>query len=260
METKRTSSEWLLAGERREQIVRLLRNGPARGSDLARTFGVSAMTIRRDADALVAAGRAERERGGLRAARRPTALEPEPHAKALLHRAEKRRIAHAVRALVQPGASVGIGAGTTALAVAEAIGDVERLTVVTNAIGVAQVLRASSATVVLLGGERTPSDALVGPIANAAAATLSLDAVVLGAHALDPERGCTTPNLAEAETNRALLRAGRMRIVAADGSKWDELGLATFATLDELDVLVTTAVPAAASATVRRAVPRLVIA
>lgn len=259
MDANRTSPEWLLAGERRDQIVRLLRTGPARGSDLSDAFGVSAMTIRRDADALVAEGRAERVRGGLRAARRPTALEPEPHAKARLHQVEKARIARAVRALVEPGASVGIGAGTTALAIAETIAGVERLTVVTNAIGVAQVLRTSSATVVLLGGERTPSDALVGPIANAAAATLSLDVVVLGAHALDAERGCTTPNLAEAETNRALLRTGRTKVVAADGSKWDELGLATFATLDELDVLVTTSAPASASAAVRRAVPRLLV-
>lgn len=259
MEPQRTSSEWLLPGERREQIVRMLRSGPVRGREVAEALGVSAMTIRRDADALVADGRVERVRGGLRAARRPTALEPEPHAKAALHQDEKRRIARAVRTLVQPGASVGIGAGTTAVAVAESLADVERLTVVTNAIGVAQALRASSATVVLLGGERTPSDALVGPLANAAAATLSLDVVVLGAHALDADRGCTTPNLAEAETNRALLRTGRMRVVAADGSKWDELGLATFATLDELDVLVTTHVPASSSAAVRRAVPRLLI-
>jgi len=49
------------------------------------------------------------------------------------------------------------------------------------------------------------------------------------------------PNLVEAETNRALIAAARRVVVVADHSKWRVIGLSTFATLDQVDVLVTNA-------------------
>ena len=60
------------------------------------------------------------------------------------------------------------------------------LTVVTNSIQVADVLpprvAAPSLTVVLTGGVRTPSDALVGPIALTTIRSLHLDVLFMGVH------------------------------------------------------------------------------
>jgi DeoR/GlpR family transcriptional regulator of sugar metabolism len=43
----------------------------------------------------------------------------------------------------------------------------------------------------------------------------------------------------EAETNRALIHAGRRLVVVADSTKWGVVGMSTYAALDEADVLVT---------------------
>src|SRR5204863_3036979 len=125
---------------------------------------------------------------------------------------------------------------------ARALGDVPGLTIVTNSIQVADVLRGSGQhdrTVVLTGGVRTPSDALVGPVAVHSLRTLHLDVVFLGVHGMADGPGFTTPNLTESETDRALVEAGRRLVVLADHTKWGIVGISTIADLDEAHVLVT---------------------
>jgi DeoR/GlpR family transcriptional regulator of sugar metabolism len=95
--------------------------------------------------------------------------------------------------------------------------------------------------VVLTGGVRTPSDALVGPIADIAIRSLHVDLLFLGCHGIDPVAGLTTPNLAEAETNRAFVQAARRVTVVADHTKWGIVGLSSFAGLDEVDTFITDA-------------------
>ena len=50
--------------------------------------------------------------------------------------------------------------------------------------------------------------------------------------------GFTSPNLHEAETNRALAQSGQRLVVVADHTKWGVVGIATVAGLDQADVLV----------------------
>ena len=90
---------------------------------------------------------------------------------------------------------------------------------------------------ILIGGERTPSDALVGPIATAALKQLHLDPLFLGVHGMDADAGFTTPNLLEAETDRALVAASRTGRLA-DHTKWGTLGISTIAALDEADEVI----------------------
>jgi DeoR/GlpR family transcriptional regulator of sugar metabolism len=120
---------------------------------------------------------------------------------------------------------------------------IQDLTVVTNSVRVAEAFAASTGpsrqTVVLTGGVRTPSDALVGPVADAAIRALHVDVLFLGVHGMDPTAGLTTPNLAEAETNRTFLAHAQKVIVVADHTKWRTVGLCTFGPLSAVDVLVT---------------------
>jgi DeoR/GlpR family transcriptional regulator of sugar metabolism len=94
-------------------------------------------------------------------------------------------------------------------------------------------------TVVLVGGVRTPSNALVGPVTVAALRTLHVDALILGVHGVTAGEGLTTPNLMEAETSRARVACARRGRVAVDHTKWGVGGLAPIADLDRVDVLVT---------------------
>jgi DeoR/GlpR family transcriptional regulator of sugar metabolism len=66
-----------------------------------------------------------------------------------------------------------------------------------------------------------------------------VDLLFLGCHGIDPVAGLTTPNLAEAETNRAFVQAARRVTVVADHTKWGIVGLSSFAELDEVDTFIT---------------------
>ncbi len=231
----------MLARQRQELILDAVRTtGGARVSELVERLGVSDMTVRRDIEVLATRGLVTRVHGGATAAG-SSVEEPGFAAKAGLHTAAKQAIATAAAALIEPGASVALSAGTTTHAVASVLLDIPRLTVVTNSLRVAEVLHESpraDLTVVLTGGERTPSDALVGPVAVAALRRLHVDWLLMGVHGMDAEAGFTTPNLVEAETNRALLTSARQVAVVADSSKWGVVGLSTIATLDEVDVVI----------------------
>jgi DeoR/GlpR family transcriptional regulator of sugar metabolism len=155
--------------------------------------------------------------------------------------AEKEAIAAAAAELAKRGTAIGLSAGTTTYALALRLVEVPGLTVVTNSIPVADVLHSrgrADQTVILTGGVRTPSDALVGPLAVASIRSVHVDVVFMGVHGMYP-RGFTTPNILEAETNRALVEAGQRLIVLADHSKWGVVGISAIARLDEADTLIT---------------------
>jgi DeoR/GlpR family transcriptional regulator of sugar metabolism len=231
----------VLAQQRQTSILEeVRRHGGARVADLVRSLGVSDMTIRRDIEALAERGLVAKVHGGAVALDRATD-EPGYATKAAQQQVEKQAIARAAAELVQPGQAVGISAGTTTATLARELLHTPELTVVTNSIPVADVFYTGGRpdqTVVLTGGTRTPSDALVGPVAQEALARINLDLLFLGVHGMSERTGFTTPNLAEADTNRALVAAARQVVVLADHTKWDLIGIATIAPLSGADVLV----------------------
>ncbi|MGC8634440.1 MAG: DeoR/GlpR family DNA-binding transcription regulator [Candidatus Limnocylindrales bacterium] len=232
----------MLARQRQARILERIReDGAVRVAELVRALGVSDMTVRRDLEALRARGLLEKVHGGATAVSGSALFEPGFAAKSALQQAEKAAIAEAAAALVEPGMAIGISAGTTTYALARRLGEIAGLTVVTNSIRVADALgeTAPGMTVVLTGGVRTPSDALVGPFAVAVLQTVHLDLVFMGVHGMDLRAGFTSPNLLEAEANRAMVAAARLLVVVADHTKWGVVGLSSFARLDEADILVT---------------------
>ncbi|MBM6403280.1 DeoR/GlpR transcriptional regulator [Phycicoccus sp. CSK15P-2] len=233
----------MLASQRRAAIVAIVEeHGAARVSELVERLGVSDMTVRRDIERLDGEGLLERVHGGAVAAAPRAADEPGFSVKSTLMTAEKQAVAAEAARLVQPGATIGISAGTTTYELARVLRAVPQLTVVTNSVPVAQLLHESAAAghvVVLTGGVRTPSDALVGPVAVTALGGLHVDRLFLGAHGIDRWAGLTTPNLVEAETNRALVRSARTVCVLADHTKVGIIGLSTFMGLSEVDTLIT---------------------
>jgi DeoR/GlpR family transcriptional regulator of sugar metabolism len=113
----------------------------------------------------------------------------------------------------------------------------------------------------LTGGIRTPSDALVGPVATAALRSLHLDAVFMGVHGISERAGFSTPNLMEADANRAFVAATDRLIVLADHTKWNVTGLSSIAALDQAETLITdTGIPTAAKTVLNSHVGHLVIA
>jgi DeoR/GlpR family transcriptional regulator of sugar metabolism len=232
----------MLAGQRQMLIAEeIRRRGAVRVSELTEMLGVSDMTVRRDLDVLADSGLIEKVHGGATARSQPSTEEPGFEAKSRRQSREKEAIAAAAGALVRPGQAVALGAGTTTWRLAHHLLDVPELTVVANSIQVASVLHRQprpDRTVVLTGGVRTPSDALVGPVALSALRSLHVDILFTGVHGMTEDAGFTTPNLLEAETNRALVSSAERVVVIADHTKWGVRALSRFAQLDEADVLV----------------------
>jgi DeoR/GlpR family transcriptional regulator of sugar metabolism len=231
----------MLAAERRGAILRALQSGGAvRVADLAADLAVSEMTVRRDLDTLDAQDLLRKVHGGA-VARHNRGEEPRSAEKAAQQRAEKAAIAATAAATVEDGMTIAISAGTTTAELARQLRDRVSITVVTNSINIFQELTGDGADgplVYLSGGVRTPSDALVGPVADAAIASFRVDATYLGVHGFDVDAGLTSPNIAEAQTNRTLIEIGGRLVVLADHTKCGEVGTNVFARLAQVHTLI----------------------
>jgi DeoR/GlpR family transcriptional regulator of sugar metabolism len=232
----------MLPAQRQDLILaEIERSGGARIVQLAELLGVSDMTVRRDIDVLAARGLVKKVYGGATVRAQGTSDEPGFEAKSSREQAAKELIAAAAAALVQPRATIAVSAGTTTYAAAAHLARIPQLTVVTNSVRVADYLYnngESSQTILLTGGLRTPSDALVGPIAVQTISDLHVDFLLMGVHGMDPVSGFTTPNLMEAEMNRAMVASAGRLVVLADHTKWGVIGLSAIAALTDASILV----------------------
>jgi DeoR/GlpR family transcriptional regulator of sugar metabolism len=233
----------MLAQLRQARILEELnRTGGVRVSSLTELLGVSDMTVRRDLDIMARRGQLAKVHGGATAIKSTATDEAGFEEKVTRETAEKAAIAEAAASLVGPGMAVAISAGTTTWALASHLAVIPQLTVVTNSLKVAEVMYREGrrdATIVLTGGIRTPSDGLVGPIAIQSIRSLHVDVALMGAHGIDERAGLTTPNLLEADTNRAFIESSRRLVVLADSTKWGVIGLAGIAPLERITTLVT---------------------
>ena len=255
----------MLASQRQARIVdEIRRGGGVRVSDLTELLGVSDMTIRRDLEVLARAGVLHKVHGGAVLANSRRTDAPGFAVKSALQQPAKEAIAARAAELITPGTAIGLSAGTTTWTLARHITAIPELTVVTNSTTVADILEAQAPragfTVILTGGVRTPSAALVGPVADQSIASLHVDQLFLGMHGMDAVAGLTTPNLAEAQTNRALINSAREVVVLADSTKWGIVGLADFGPLSTADVLITdSGLPPAAHDILAEAVGDLIV-
>ena len=232
----------MLATQRQARILDVIRRqGAARVTDLTELLGVSDMTVRRDLEHLASIGSVYKVHGGAVLSTKASE-ELGFEIKSSLEQPAKSAIAAMAARFIEPGSAIAISAGTTTWGLARHVGAIPGLTIVTNSTTVADLISAAGAsndqTVILTGGIRTPSAALVGPVADLALRNLHVDQLFLGVHGMDPIAGFTTPNLAEAETNRALIAGANRVVICADSTKWGAIGLASFAPLSAADVLI----------------------
>ena len=63
--------------------------------------------------------------------------------------------------------------------------------------------------------------------------------LALGVHGMSERAGYTTPNLMEADANRALVEAAERLVVLADHTKWGTVGISSIVPLDRADIVIT---------------------
>ncbi len=207
---------------------------------LAEEFSVSEMTIRRDLETLEDEGLARRvRRGAISTVSR--SYEPPLASRTTQATAAKTAIAQAATQFVEFGETAILDVGTTTLALARALRGHGGLTVVTPSVGAALELANEPTTRVLLtGGIVRPGElSLIGDFAERTFEQLNCDVVFLGVGGIHAEKGVTEYNLDDTRVKRAAIRSASRCVVLADQSKFDRVCLATVATLDQVDVLIT---------------------
>ncbi len=231
----------MLNEERRRAILEMLdRNGRVLVVDLAKRYKTSQVTIRKDLDALHAQGFVHRTHGGALPARAGALEDPTLREKEKLHRKEKLRVASAAAAMVKEGQVVILDSGTTTTAIARALRNFRKLTVVTNAVNIAAELAGTEVEVILTGGNlRKNSFSLVGPVADETLRHLNADLLFLGVDGIDVRYGLSTPNLLEANVNRLMVEVAKRTVVVCDSSKFGRRSLSHIVPLSAIHEVIT---------------------
>lgn len=206
----------MLAAERRDLLLeRLARQGKVVAKDVAAELGLSEDSVRRDLRDLAAAGLCQRVYGGALPASPAVA---DHAARTRVAPESKARVAARAVQLVQPGSTVLLDGGTTALAVARALPADLRCTVVTHSPTVAAALvEHPTAEVFVLGGRLFKHSAVAcGAAAVEAAQAVTADVFLLGVTGVHAEHGLTTGDAEEAAMKRALAaRAAETYVLAS---------------------------------------------
>jgi DeoR/GlpR family transcriptional regulator of sugar metabolism len=205
------------ARARRVAIRDLLRSRPVGVDELAVRFGVTASTIRRDLAALTDAGEIVRTYGGALA----TAGEQSLHERETLAAVEKAAIAREAERHVRTGQLLLLDAGTTVGALAERLDVWSGITVASAGLTTINALADSAGVeLIALGGTvRHISQGMVGPLAEAALATLTADIAFLGADGVTAGRGVCEATAEQASLKRLMVSAAQRVVVLADASK-----------------------------------------
>jgi DeoR family fructose operon transcriptional repressor len=216
-------------------------------SALSDTLVVSEMTIRRDLEKLEQAGLLKRTFGGAVMAPAFYALQLSFAEKEAVCAQEKQAIGLVAARLIHDGETVAFSAGTTTLQVARHTGEVEHLTVVTNAMNIAMDLanRANIELLVTGGSLRERSFALVGPLGEAMFSHIHINRLFVGATGISVEHGITTMHLLEASMYKAMMKAAEEVIVVSDHTKFGRVTLAPMMGIQEVTKIITdTRIPA----------------
>ena len=210
----------MLSSRQRDILALIEAEGAQYIEHLASRYAVTTQTIRRDINALCDLGYARRFHGGVDAPVESRNISI--NARAALNSAAKRRIAARVAAAIEPGSTVFMGIGSTVQFVAEALRGHDGLRVVTNNIDVALMLcEAPQIEVHMTGGLLRHNDRdVVGSDSLQFFEKFYASYAVIGAGALDAEKGVLDFSYSEAQTTTTLIANSRVQFLAADVSKW----------------------------------------
>ena len=210
---------------------------------LVRDLLVSRETIRRDMQELEAEGALRRVHGGGVAleigGEAPLAVRQASRAK------EKKAIARAAVRLLSAGQTLLIDAGTTTTHLAEELGPLTSLTVITNSLDVARTLNKDERfrkanEVILLGGRLlTEMPATCGDLTIAEIQRYSADVAFLSPVGICASHGASSFERSEAEVARAMVASARRCVILADHSKIGQRSRITYASLAAIDTIVT---------------------
>lgn len=227
--------------ERKRKILELLKEHQRVDlQGLNQILQVSESTIRRDLKELEENNLLKRTHGGAIPIHNVN-FEPTFMEKEISHSEEKKAIAEKAVQLIEESDVILLDSGSTMLYLAKELKRFTKLTVVTNAVPIAQELQAyEGVELILVGGTlRKGVLSLVGPFAEYVLNLIHVDKAFIATNAIHVEKGLRTPNIVEANIKRKMIACAKKKILLADSSKIGEMSLVKFAELSDIDLFIT---------------------
>lgn len=227
--------------ERKDVILgEIKRRGRVSVPELSSLLGVSQVTVRRDLQRLEREGYVVKTYGGAVSTDR-VAFEFSFQKKLQRNVAEKERIGRYAAGLVEEGEAIFLDNGTTTLQIAYNLRTRRNIKVVTNSLCAVYALEpAEGIELILLGGiVRRGWNDLYGPLTEKAIVELHVDKAFVGADGVSPEAGFTAADLRTARPTELVVRSAKKVIVVADHTKIGRVAFVRFASLDDVDMLIT---------------------
>jgi len=205
---------------------------------LAKKFGVSPLTIRRDLDRMEGNKVILRTHGGcvLRAS-----VESEYHERVALNFELKQAIGQAAAKEVRSGEVILLNDGSTPFHLAPHLGRTGKIRVYTNSLAVISVLNQfPDVRLYILGGEYNPEMNFIGgTMMEQTLEGLQFDRVFLGTDAIDEQGNCLVADPDIARLTTIMLRRGSRRILLADHTKVGATAHVVYGRLSDFDVWYT---------------------
>lgn len=226
----------MLPIERHLKIIEILSvNGSVQVDKLAKILDVSLMTVRRDLDKLQQDGRIDRYHGGAIIKQEVPYTE-----KNSLELDVKHKIAELSAKLVRKGSVVYLDAGTTTHEIAKAIKDIPNLTIVTNDIGIANLLLDSSANLIICGGViQKSTGSMVGSLAIKMVENLRMDIAFMGAQSVDDSFNVLTPTMDKGVMKQIICNNSKEKYLVVDSSKFGRQALIKINHLSDYTAVIT---------------------
>ena len=167
--------------------------------------------------------------------------EPTFRARETLFQEEKKRIARAAHNLINPGETLMLGGGTTILAFAHTLSDINPLYLATNDLQSALVLSDyDNVDLTILGGSlRRKHYAMRGYFTEQMIAQMHADKAFIGIDAVDLNVGYMNYSTSEIQTNKLMLANSHQKIILADHSKFEKIAFVNICKIHEIDLLIT---------------------
>jgi DeoR family transcriptional regulator of aga operon len=157
------------------------------------------------------------------------------------HLDEKKRIGQAAAKLIEDGDTIILDSGTTTIEITRHLSNLSNLTIITNALNVAnELVELPNINVIIPGGFlRKNSLSLIGATAEDSFKNYFCDKLFLAVDGFSAIHGLSTPNVEEAHLNRIMIEISKKVIVVADSSKFSKRSLALIAPITKVDMVIT---------------------
>jgi len=231
----------LLANQRREQIIRLLReDGSAKVVDLARLFKVSEVTIRQDLEKLENEDLIIREHGGAFLRN----VEDQVRNFSLLNQEnmdKKEMIGKKAAELIENGDVIILDSGSTTTEIAKQLSGRKHLTIITNALNIAILLGSEPGIEVMMtGGEfKPPTLSLTGQKAADFLSDIHVDKLFLATAGISLKAGLTYPSISDLVVKKAMIDAAETTYLVADSTKISKPSFASLGALSLINYIIT---------------------